>query len=199
MEYEDVMEISSKRWVIAGGFASYLLGETNAFNDVDVFLFDPEFDFNELNWRFTNHFVNPINLGNLCSSSFDVFTSRKSKVQIITVNDFNPLSNNFLIDVFVFMDIMFDCHVVKKAIHIPSEYIVNINFGNQIFWMPYRKEKYAKRCVIKFNPPSMKYLAITKFVRENCTMVDFTKYALLSYFDNKYALLNFFVAISYEP
>lgn len=162
--YEVLKGLPGQRWVIAGGFISYLLNLTNAFQDIDVFYFNSEFSENHVQseWRRDTSLSSPYN-----NEVFNVFNHRIYNIQVIefiNVTTENPLR----LQIFNLLH-CFDCVLVRKAVHLKSALFLNYDFGPVTFESYSRQEKYNKRIFqpIVTQPKTLCLLAYESLILKN--------------------------------
>lgn len=130
---DDIYNLPTQRWILAGGFTSYMLDYINSFSDIDIFVFDGIVPCPQKWHKWTTYCGN-----------YDVYRHVHSKVSIdliiATEWDKEPL-----------MDCMynlldgFDHVICKKAIHLLSNLVLDIPFGSTTFATTARERKYIGR------------------------------------------------------
>lgn len=133
---DDIYNLPTRRWALAGDFVSYMLEYLTSFDEIDIFIFD-DVVLSPQKWyrAFAYYYY---------YSEFDVYHHRNGKgaIEIIIVKD--RFKDSIKDCMYNLLD-HFDHIICKKAMHMNSALVLDINFGTITFSTAERTEKYMER------------------------------------------------------
>lgn len=157
LEFNELLQLPGREWVLVGIFLSYLCGDISKFNDIEIVYFNTKCfsnNYNDKKWRKI-----------LRNENCNYFEHRILKMHVIELVNFeDKLSlESFPYKMICFPAMYIDCVLLKKALHIYSNLFVTHKYGKIRFLNEYREKKIRERLLLKsitVEPHSLAFLAL---------------------------------------